>query len=77
MMEPSEIKALIEAGLTDSRVTVTGDGHHFEAIIVAAQFEGKSRIERQRMVNEILNPVIISGRLHAISMKTLTEAERG
>lgn len=80
MMEPEEIARLLEQGLSDARVQVGGDGHHFQALIVSPAFEGLSLIQRHRMVNEVLSGHLDSGVLHAISMRTLTpeqyEAER-
>ncbi|MBI5782501.1 MAG: hypothetical protein HZA69_02030, partial [Gammaproteobacteria bacterium] len=31
MMQPEDIKRMIESGLPGARVSVTGDGHHFDA----------------------------------------------
>ena len=72
MMDPEEVKRLIEAGLNDCQATVTGDGSHFEAHIVCPAFAGKSLIEQQRMVYDTVNAEIASGRLHALSIKTYT-----
>ncbi len=32
---PDELKARIEAGIPGAQATVSGDGHHFDAIVVA------------------------------------------
>ena len=34
-MQPENIKRMIELGLPGARVSVTGDGRHFEAVVVA------------------------------------------
>lgn len=47
---------------------------HFRVVIVSDKFEGKSRIERQRWVNELLAEELQKG-LHALTQKTLTPAE--
>jgi BolA protein len=44
--------------------------------IVSAAFAGKSRIERQRMVNAVLADEFAAG-LHALSLVTLTPDEAG
>lgn len=75
MMQTETIKHLIEAELENAQVTVTGDGHHFQAQIIYAGFLNKSRVQRQQMVYRILNAHITSGELHAISLKTFTEEE--
>lgn len=52
-----------------------GGESHFAVTVVSARFEGKSRIERHRMVNHLLAEEIAAG-LHALSLTTLTPAER-
>lgn len=47
---------------------------HFKVLIVSSAFEGKNRIDRQRMVNELLNAEFKTG-LHALTQKNLTPAE--
>jgi acid stress-induced BolA-like protein IbaG/YrbA len=74
-MQTETIKQLIETALENAQVTVTGDGHHFQAQIIYEGFLNKSRIERQQMIYRILNSHITSGELHAISLRTLTEEE--
>ena len=54
MMQAEQIKKTIAAGLVCEGLDVDGDGEHFEAIIVSAEFVGKSRIQRQQMVNALL-----------------------
>jgi len=69
-METEKVKALIEAGLPGAKVEVTGDGRHFEAVVVSEAFEGKSLIQRHRMVLATVNAEIASDELHALSIKT-------
>lgn len=69
-MEIETVKALIEAGLPGAKVEVTGDGRHFEAVVVSEAFEGKSLIQRHRMVMATVNDKIASDELHALSIKT-------
>lgn len=76
MMESEQIKRIIAEGLPCEGLHVEGDGEHFEAILVSSKFVGKSRVQRQQMVNAILRPYFDSGELHALSMKTLTPDER-
>ena len=37
---PEEIKRTIESGLVCEHVAVDGDGRHFQALIVSAEFTG-------------------------------------
>jgi len=71
-MNPEDVKRLIEAGLDGCEATVSGDGSHFDAVVVGEIFAGKSMIEQQRMVYATVNDRIASGELHALSIKTYT-----
>jgi acid stress-induced BolA-like protein IbaG/YrbA len=74
-MHPDQIKELILAGMACEHLALDGDGQHFEALIVSAEFAGKSRVQRQQHVNKILKAKFDSGELHALSFKTLTPEE--
>ena len=74
-MNPEHIKQLIRAGMNCDYLELDGDGQHFEAIVVSAEFAGKSRVQRQQHVYGTLKEKLASGELHAISFKTLTPEE--
>lgn len=74
MVIAEDISAWLALGLKDAIISVEGDGHHFEAVIVTAAFEGKNLLQRQRMVYAVLGDKM-GGEIHALSMKTLTPAE--
>jgi len=71
MVSPDDIKQWIEAGLAGSSASVEGDGHHFEAVIVCADFAGKTMIQQHQMVYGALGDKM-KAEIHALSMKTLT-----
>ena len=71
---PADVQAFIEKGLACAHVDVEGDGRHFFATIVSAEFEGTSRVARQRRVYQALGDRMRE-QIHALSMKTLTPAE--
>ena len=75
-MEPSpaEVRRYIEQGLACETLEVDGDGRHFQALIVSAAFEGKSRVQRHQLVYAALGERMRE-EVHALSMKTLTPAE--
>ena len=75
MMHSEQIKKIITTGLVCDAIDVDGDGDHFEAFIVSAEFVGKSRVQRQQLINALLRTYFDSGKLHALSMKTLTPDE--
>ena len=53
-----------------------GGETHFRVNIVSAGFEGKSRIERHRMINAAL-AAELAGPIHALALKAQTIAEAG
>ena len=53
-----------------------GGESHFNVTVVSAEFEGKNRVERQRMVYGAL-AVEMKGPIHALALKTLTPSEDG
>ena len=74
-MHPEEIKQLILAGMACDYLELDGDGQHFQAIVVSAEFAGKNRVQRQQRVYETLQAKLATGELHALSFKTLTPEE--
>ena len=74
-MDPSEITQLIEAGFEDAVVKVASDDNtHFEALVVAAEFEGKRPIARHQLVYRCLGK-LVGNEIHALSIKALTPDE--
>jgi acid stress-induced BolA-like protein IbaG/YrbA len=71
---PAEVRDYIAAGLPCQHVEVEGDGRHFFATIVSAEFEGLSRVRRHQKVYAALGDRM-RAEIHALSMKTLTPAE--
>jgi BolA protein len=53
-----------------------GGETHFRVNIVSDGFEGKSRIERHRMINAAL-AAELAGPIHALALKAQTKAEAG
>ena len=74
MVDPESIKRGIEAGIACERVEVAGDGQHFQALVVSAAFEGKSRVQRHQLVYKALGERMRE-EIHALSMQTLTPEE--
>ncbi|MCB4360775.1 BolA family protein [Quatrionicoccus australiensis] len=74
-MHPDQIKELILAGMSCDHLSLDGDGQHFEALVVSAEFIGKSRVQRQQRVYQTLKEKLATGELHALSFKTLTPEE--
>ena len=72
MIRAEQVKSRIEDALPGARVqigTFSGDDH-FEAVVEAPQFSGKTRIEQHRMVYAALDG-LIGGAMHALAPKTV------
>jgi acid stress-induced BolA-like protein IbaG/YrbA len=68
-VRPEELKDRIEAGIPGASAAVTGDGHHFNAVVTAPAFRGLSRIAQHRMVYDVFGAEL-GGRIHALSIQT-------
>jgi BolA protein len=74
-LQPTRIRVVDESELHKGHAGHRPGGQsHFRVEIVAAAFEGQSRIDRQRRVYEILADELKAG-VHALALKTLTPAE--
>jgi acid stress-induced BolA-like protein IbaG/YrbA len=74
MVDPRSIEQSIRSGLPCTHVEVSGDGTHFDAVIVSAQFAGASRVRRHQLVYAALGERM-KEEIHALSMRTLTPEE--
>ena len=74
-MTAEELTSIIQAGLPCTLIALEGDGRHWYATIVSAEFEGKRLIQRHQRVYATLGAKIQNDEVHALSMKTLTPAE--
>ncbi|HKS56300.1 MAG TPA: BolA/IbaG family iron-sulfur metabolism protein [Steroidobacteraceae bacterium] len=74
-MNATEVQSLIEAGLPGARVRVSSpDDTHFEAVIVAPQFEGKRTIQRHQLVYGTLG-ALMGREIHALTMQVMSPQE--
>ena len=83
-----QLRASLERSLQPSRLEIVDElarhhGHagwreggetHFRVVLVSAGFDGKSRIDRQRLVHAAAGDLLVE-RIHALSIKALTPAE--
>ncbi|MDP2032719.1 MAG: BolA family protein [Polaromonas sp.] len=74
-MTSEELQAIIAAGLACEHIELSGDGRHWYATIVSADFEGKRLIQRHQRVYATLGNRLKTDEVHALSMKTFTPAE--
>lgn len=76
-MNPDDVKNRIEQGLPGSFALVsdmTGTGDHFEATVVAPDFEGRGLLEQHQAVYRVLGS-LMDGAIHALALKTCAPAE--
>ena len=71
---PEQIQSYIKQGITCSHLAVEGDGQHFYATVVSAEFEGKRLIQRHQLVYAALGDRM-KAEVHALSIKAFTPAE--
>lgn len=74
------VEARIAAALPDALVEVvdlTGSDDHLQARVVSPAFEGRSRIERHRMVYDPVRDWIDDDTVHALSVVARTPDENG
>ncbi|MBL95062.1 MAG: BolA family transcriptional regulator [Magnetovibrio sp.] len=79
-----QIRTKIEEALHPKHLEILNESHmhnvpsdsetHFKLVIVTDQFDGKSRIERHKIINNLL-ALELSSQVHALSLLTLTTPE--
>jgi len=88
MTVASRIREKLTGKLAPTRLDIADDSHkhaghvgarpegetHFSVEIVSAAFEGVSRVQRQRMVYEILQDEL-AGPVHALALRTLSPSD--
>lgn len=76
-VDMNEIRVRVTRALPDARVHIrdtVGDGDHLEMVVVSAAFQGRSTLERHRLVYAPLKD-LLGGALHALALRTLTPEE--
>ena len=74
-MTADQLKSLIAAGMACEHLEVEGDGRHWFATIVSAEFDGKRAIARHQRVYATLGDRMKTDEVHALSIKAFTPAE--
>ncbi len=76
-MQAEEIEKLIKESIPDALVTISdlkGDGDHYAAQVVSAEFFGKSRVQQHQLVYQALKGRM-GNELHALQLQTNTPSE--
>ena len=74
MVDPASIEQSIREGLQCQHLEVTGDGAHFEAVIVSPEFANLPRVRQHQLVYRALGDRMRE-EIHALSMKTFSPDE--
>lgn len=72
-MQANEIEALLRDAFPTAEITVSGDdGVHMAASVFSDEFEGKNRVQQQRMVYAALKGKMdgSNAELHALALTT-------
>ncbi|WP_091941582.1 BolA family protein [Methylorubrum salsuginis] len=76
-LAPQALEVIDESHLHAGHAGARPEGEtHFRLDVVSAAFDGKSRVERHRMVNTLLDEAFKRG-LHALAVRARTPAEAG
>jgi len=74
-LRPTRLDVVNESHLHEGHHNSPGSGEsHFRVLIVSDAFSGKSRIERHRLVNELLVDELKGG-VHALAIKACAPGE--
>ena len=71
-MKAEEIEKLIKESIPDALVTINdlkGDGDHYAAQVVSAEFVGKTRVQQHQLVYKALRGRM-GNELHALQLQT-------
>ncbi len=70
-----KISRLIEQNLKYESLTVDGSDSKYTVNIISEVFNGKSTIERHKMIYAIVDEYIKTGEIHALTIKASTLGE--
>ena len=74
-LRPTRLDVINESELHAGHRSSPGTGHsHYRVLIVSEAFAGKSRIERHRLVNEVLSEEL-PAKIHAFALKAYAPGE--
>jgi acid stress-induced BolA-like protein IbaG/YrbA len=73
-MQAEDIQAMIQQGLPDAEVEVSGDGRHFDAVVISEAFVDKGLLEQHRLVYATLGDRM-GGDIHALTIRTYTHEQ--
>ena len=69
------ITKIISDGIKYDTLTVEGSEAKYEVQIVSNVFDGKSTIQRHKLIYALLDNYIKTGEIHALTIKAMTISE--
>jgi acid stress-induced BolA-like protein IbaG/YrbA len=75
MVSPNQVEDMIKTALPDAQVQVqdlTGGGDHYQAVVVSAEFLGKTLVQQHQLVYGAVRQAMSSEAIHALALKTYT-----
>jgi BolA protein len=74
-LRPSRLDVVNESHLHEGHRNSPGTGEsHFRVLIVSEAFAGKSRVERHRLINDVVSGELRDG-VHALAIKACAPGE--
>lgn len=76
MMTEDDVVAKIRTLHPDAVIDLAGENCSFEVYIIDPSFEGQGTLQRQKPILALFKDDIVSGAIHALTIKAKTPAEQ-
>ncbi len=74
-MQAVEVKNFLEEKLPGAKVEVEGEGCNFQLNVISDELAALGPVKRQQQIYAHLNPWIVDGSIHAVTMKFYSQAD--
>jgi len=74
-LSAQEVEQFVQLGIPDAKVLVEGVGCDLLIIVISEQFTDLALVKKQQLVLATLKEPLVSGKLHAVSVKAYTPNE--
>ena len=74
-MDAQAIESTITTGIPGCQLELMIEGNKLKLRVISVEFEGLNRVKRQQKIYGLLDHLIKSGEIHAVTMVTLTPEE--
>jgi acid stress-induced BolA-like protein IbaG/YrbA len=75
-LNSNQIRELLLEAMPDCEVVIEGSDGKYLVTAIGDVFQGLTAVKRQQIVYQILNEHIVSGVIHAVTMRLMTAEER-